>query len=227
MVSLDATPIQYDELGDHYGHTTAATRRAAEVAAPIGSCFAGPTAVGDVVGVDEGGLVNDYDVPPEKVVVISPGVDYDRWAAEGQSHAGGRRATAGPDPVRRWRPRSEGRPIAARCDCAGCATSGGAAVELDLVTHDELPPEDGITVHHGLGPNSPALIELYREADVFCLPTLGDCLPMVLSEAGAAGLPLVSTDVGAIREIVRPEETGLLVPVERRRSRSRRRSGGW
>jgi glycosyltransferase involved in cell wall biosynthesis len=35
---------------------------------------------------------------------------------------------------------------------------------------------------------------------------------MVLSEAGAMGLPLVSTDVGAIREIVRPDETGLLVP---------------
>jgi glycosyltransferase involved in cell wall biosynthesis len=36
---------------------------------------------------------------------------------------------------------------------------------------------------------------------------------MVLSEAGAVGLPLVSTDVGAIGEIVRDGETGLLVPV--------------
>ena len=65
----------------------------------------------------------------------------------------------------------------------------------------------------GSGPNSPELIELYHGADVFCLPTLGDCLPMVLSEAGAVGLPLVSTDVGAISEIVRDGETGLLVPV--------------
>jgi len=45
------------------------------------------------------------------------------------------------------------------------------------------------------------------------LPTLGDCLPMVLSEAGATGLPLVSTDVGAISEIVVHGETGLLVPT--------------
>jgi glycosyltransferase involved in cell wall biosynthesis len=58
------------------------------------------------------------------------------------------------------------------------------------------------------------LIDLYRRADVFCLPTLGDCLPMVLSEAGAVGLPLVSTNVGAISEIVRPERTGLLVPPD-------------
>ncbi len=41
---------------------------------------------------------------------------------------------------------------------------------------------------------------------------MGDCLPMVLSEAGAAGMALVSTDVGAIREIVRDGETGILIP---------------
>jgi len=36
---------------------------------------------------------------------------------------------------------------------------------------------------------------------------------MVLSEAGAAELPLVSTAVGAIPEIVRDGETGLVVPA--------------
>ena len=88
----------------------------------------------------------------------------------------------------------------------------GVPVELDLVTRDDLEPGAGIRVHHGLAPNSQPLVDLYRRADVFCLPTLGDCLPMVLSEAGAAGLPLISTDVGAINEIVRQGETGLLVP---------------
>ena len=39
-------------------------------------------------------------------------------------------------------------------------------------------------------------------------------LPQVLCEAGAAGLPLVSTSVGAIGEIVRDNETGLLVPPD-------------
>ena len=56
------------------------------------------------------------------------------------------------------------------------------------------------------------MIDLYWSADVFCLPTLADSLALVLAEAGIAGLPLVSTDVGAISELVRPEETGLLVP---------------
>jgi 2-deoxystreptamine N-acetyl-D-glucosaminyltransferase/2-deoxystreptamine glucosyltransferase len=35
---------------------------------------------------------------------------------------------------------------------------------------------------------------------------------MVLAEAAATGLPLLSTDVGAIHEIVRQGETGELVP---------------
>ena len=73
--------------------------------------------------------------------------------------------------------------------------------------------EPGVILHTGLTANSPDLIEQFHLADIFCLPTLGDCLPMVLSEAGAAGLPLIATDVGAIGEIVRDGESGFLIPV--------------
>ncbi len=69
-------------------------------------------------------------------------------------------------------------------------------------------------VHHGLVANSPELVALYHRSDLFCLPTRGDCLPMVLSEAGAAGLPSVATAVAGIPEIVRDGETGLVVPVD-------------
>ena len=85
-------------------------------------------------------------------------------------------------------------------------------VELHLVTKSTVAVEPGIHVHAGMSPNSPELIALYHSCDIFCLPTLGDCLPMVLSEAGAAGMALVSTDVGAIHEVVRDGETGLLIP---------------
>ena len=93
------------------------------------------------------------------------------------------------------------------------ASSDGDAptVELHLVTGAAVAAEPGIVVHRGLRPNSAELIGLYHDADVFCLPTLGDCLPMVLSEAGAARLPLVATDVGAVREIVQDGRTGLIV----------------
>lgn len=82
---------------------------------------------------------------------------------------------------------------------------------LHLVTGATVEPAPGVVVHHGLTANSPELIARFHAADVFALPTLGDCLPLVLAEAGAAGLPMVSTDVGAIGEIVVPGVTGELV----------------
>ena len=63
-------------------------------------------------------------------------------------------------------------------------------------------------------PGDPRLSELYRRADVFALPTRGDASPWVLLEAMEAGLPVVTSAVGAISEVVRPEQTGLLVPPQ-------------
>jgi glycosyltransferase involved in cell wall biosynthesis len=85
-------------------------------------------------------------------------------------------------------------------------------VELHLVTREKLPQQPGVFVYNDMRPNSAALKQLYFNSHIFCLPTYGDCLPMVLSEAGAAGLPLVSTRLAAIPEIVRDGETGFLVP---------------
>lgn len=52
--------------------------------------------------------------------------------------------------------------------------------------------------------------ELYRSADLFVLPTAADASPHVVLEAMAAGVPVVSTDVGA-SEMVLDGETGVLV----------------
>jgi glycosyltransferase involved in cell wall biosynthesis len=49
--------------------------------------------------------------------------------------------------------------------------------------------------------------------DVFALPSYAnEGVPQALMQAMAAGLPVVSTPVGSIPEIVTDEETGLLVP---------------
>ena len=73
-----------------------------------------------------------------------------------------------------------------------------------------------------LGPMSQAdLLVALRGATVFCLPCRvsddgdRDGIPNVLVEAMATGLPVVTTDVSGIPELVHDGVTGVLVPPER------------
>lgn len=91
--------------------------------------------------------------------------------------------------------------------------------ELHLVTAAELPAaklpaEHGVHVYNGVKPHSEQLLKLYRESDVFVLPTRGDCLAVVLGEAMASGLPIITTPVGAHAEAVEEGESGFVVPVD-------------
>jgi glycosyltransferase involved in cell wall biosynthesis len=52
-------------------------------------------------------------------------------------------------------------------------------------------------------------------ADLFCLPSHFEGLPMSIIEAMLTGLPVVSTDIRGPREMVVPGETGFLVPPMR------------
>jgi len=55
---------------------------------------------------------------------------------------------------------------------------------------------------------------LWKEAHIAVLPSHGgEGVPKSLLEAAASGRPMIATDVPGCREIVRPGETGLLVPL--------------
>lgn len=55
--------------------------------------------------------------------------------------------------------------------------------------------------------------DVVSQSYLFCLPSYGEGLPKALLEAAACGRPLIATDVPGCREVVRPGENGMLVPV--------------
>jgi glycosyltransferase involved in cell wall biosynthesis len=212
IVSVDATPLQYDQFGAQYAHERSGNRLERLKWQLNRRAFANAAHVVSWSEWSKQSLIADYDVPGSKVTVLAPGVDLAKWSRTAERafdesavkilFVGGDLERKGGslliEAVRRLRATATGE-------------STAPTVELHLATGADIAGEPGIVVHRGLRPNTAELIALYHDADVFCLPTLGDCLPMVLSEAGAAGLPLVATGVGAIPEIVQDGRTGLIV----------------
>ena len=151
-------------------------------------------------------LEQDYGVDAGKIAVVPPGVDTTLWQP--------RREAAPSSPLPRLLfvgadfERKGGDILleAFRQEFAGRA-------RLDIVTPDPGAVEEGadVRVHRGLSINSPELRALYRDADIFVLPTLNDCTPLAVLEAMASGLPVITSDVGAIREMVESNVTGMLL----------------
>lgn len=56
------------------------------------------------------------------------------------------------------------------------------------------------------------VIKELKASDLFVLPSLSEGLPLVLLEAMAAKLPIVSTDVGDCKELIEKSGAGLIVP---------------
>ncbi len=206
VVSLDATPMQYDELGEFYQHEQGAAWLEKYKWQMNRNCFRAAKHLVAWAQWTKDGLVRDYEVPAEQVTVIPPGVNVREWmrpeprarhdgAVKILFVGGDLKRKGGLDLLNAFR-----------------ALRREHNIELHLATREQLPPEPGLFVYNNLQPNSAPLKQLYFDSDIFCLPTYGDCLPMVLSEAGATGLPSVSTQVAGIPEIIADGETGFVVP---------------
>jgi glycosyltransferase involved in cell wall biosynthesis len=217
IVSLDATPLQYDSLGEFYEHEAGPTWLEKMKWRLNRDCYRAARHLVTWTAWTKQGLVDDYEVEADKVTVIPPGVNTSDWYRPTP-----RQLTYNHQPVKILfvggnLERKGGlllleafrtlRQSFAALDGA----KAGIDVQLHLATRDQVPEEPGLFVYNDMQANSQPLKQLYHECDIFCLPTYGDCLPMVLSEAGAAGLPTVSTQLAGIPEIVREGETGFLV----------------
>jgi L-malate glycosyltransferase len=89
------------------------------------------------------------------------------------------------------------------------AGSGPESARLEALAR-ELGLADQVTFTGRL--DNDEIAGLYRQADVCVNPSLVDNMPISLLEALASGVPVVSTDVGGVRFVVRHGESALLVP---------------
>jgi glycosyltransferase involved in cell wall biosynthesis len=209
VISLDATPINYDSVAEAYGHRPAVGSWLDEGKFRLNrAAFGAAAALVTWSDWAKRSLVTDYGVPDEKVTVLAPGAarqfftigaERDRPAPSGRAL---RLLFVGGDFVRK------GGPLLLE---AVRSMNVREQVELHVVTQHAVPERPGLIVHRGVLPNSPTMYRLFRDADAFVLPSRGECLSVVLMEAGAAGLPIVATDVGALREAARNGENALLV----------------
>jgi glycosyltransferase involved in cell wall biosynthesis len=205
IVSLDATPINFDSMAGPYGHARQAApleyaklqvnRRALTHAAAIvtWSRWAAES------------VIDDYRIPGDRVHAIYPGVDLAMFQAHSKpEHPGPLRVLfVGGDFARKGGP-----------DLVAAVSGLPGVAELDIVTSEPLrniPRGAPIRVHNNATPKSALLSELYRQADVFALPSLGDCTPLAIAEAMAFGLPIVATRVGSIPDMVHDGRNGILV----------------
>lgn len=213
IISTDSTPLNYDSVGAGYNHQVNGNRRIENLKFLWNrSTYHAATALVTWCQWAKDSMISDYDVPADKITVIPPGVDLKHW------HFGRHKAA-----------RLTSEKVRLLFVGGEFARKGGYTLveafrngladncTLDIVTKDtqiqrELAGVDGVRVHCGLTGNSEPLKQLYAKADIFVFPTQGDCLPLAVMEAMAAGLPVIATDVGALREEVEDDVNGLIVP---------------
>ena len=89
--------------------------------------------------------------------------------------------------------------------------AGDGHVEAARAKTAEYGLADRVDLPGWVGPDRVA--ELIASADILVLPSFIENLPLSIIEAMASGVAVVATPVGAVPDIVRDGETGLLVPV--------------
>ncbi|MAT06302.1 MAG: glycosyl transferase family 1 [Acidimicrobiaceae bacterium] len=206
MLDFDSTPVQLDAMegysaGPDRGWVATVKLRAMRrlfSAASLNQAWS--TWAGDSV-------IHDYGIAPDRVVINPPGVDLAAWAPGVRSirpgDAPGRVLFVGADFDRKG-----GRDL-----LEWHRSLPDGSVRLDIVTRTEVEPSPSVFVHRGLTANSPALRALYRDADVFVLPSHGECFGIATIEAMASALPVVVTDVGGTADIVDHGDNGFIVPA--------------
>lgn len=203
VVSVDATPKQLDEMGTYYAHRrqpAAVENAKAKLYRRVFNRSAGVVAWSDWAAQS---LIHDYGVEASNIEIVHPGASSGFFAINRDSRAEVRKPRilfVGGDFERKG-----GRDLLAAYEKIR------SRAELTIVTESAIEVPEGVEVVRGLKPGTHELFSVFASADIFCLPTKGDCTPVVLAEAQAAGLPVVTTSVGSNCDAVVHGRTGYIV----------------
>jgi glycosyltransferase involved in cell wall biosynthesis len=155
-------------------------------------------------------LQASYMVPASKMQIVPPSIDLRFWSLPGRRNGHDAQTSkrtnvlfVGADFERK------GGDLlleaAHRDDLTGC--------DIHIVTKSYCGcPPPNVFIHADLEPNSPGLVRLFRNADMFVLPTRADFSPYAVVEAMAMGLPVITTSVGALSELVHEGVNGFVIP---------------
>ncbi len=89
--------------------------------------------------------------------------------------------------------------------------AGNGDVEETRASARRLGIADSVDIPGWL--DADATAQVLRRSDILVLPTFIENLPMIILEGFACGVPVITTPVAAITEVVDHERNGLLVPV--------------
>jgi glycogen synthase len=161
-----------------------------------------------------------HDVPPERFTLVPGATDVERF-------------------TRAWQVEQATAPVSDPAVLLYHGRVDRRKGVLDLLEAVRLLLDDGVRVRllvSGIGPDTDAVAvrvgelgldahvevlgavdyerahEVYRRGEVFVSPTYAEGFSNTVLEAMASGLPVVSTDVVGVRDCVRPDENGVLVP---------------
>jgi glycosyltransferase involved in cell wall biosynthesis len=212
LISMDATPISMLKFGRWYNTSVAnpdsVIRRLKR--SVTRSVYSNAAHLLPFSAWARESLIRDYGVQEDKITVVPPSINLERW---------------------KWVPSTspEHSPRRLRVLFVGADfTRKGGDLLLRIAKREEFQnyefhfvtrsfsgtPGGNVFVHSNLGINTQPLIELYSMSDVFVLPTRADLSSWVLLEAMATGVPVISTKVAGIPEIVIDGQTGYLVDPE-------------
>jgi glycogen synthase len=97
--------------------------------------------------------------------------------------------------------------------CAGAPDTKEIAKEMEEAVAEAKKERDNIFWIDKMLDKAD-VIQLYSKADVFCCPSIYEPFGIINIEAMACETAVVASAVGGIKEVVIPNETGILVPVE-------------